>query len=295
MTFWSLLGLWGCVGAKLTCTEDTDCGEGICAPDGTCLYIEDTAGVDSGAVDTADTTDTTDTMDSNVCVPNLDGIIERSEYPYILDVAVPFFYGEQAVVDLVGTETNDHRTWDMSQRSSSVVDLSVQSVGAFWFADDFPNSTHVAVISHSNELYGIFTITDDGLWLDGVASVTEGWSQTLLRYEPSAPILRFPLQITDSWTSYSTVSGTLQGVYSWYQEQQTITVDAEGEMVLPSGTYPVLRLQGHTTKTIGVLTYQSYSMSFVTECYGTIVNAVSNIDETQAEFGTAMELLRLGL
>lgn len=294
MFYWILL--WSCTSTKNECVTTIDCTEGICSPDGECILVEDTAViVDTAIEDTASDTDTVDTENIEVCVPNQDGSVEWSEYPSTLALAVPFLYSENSNIDLVGTMDAGERRWDFSNPLSgeSTVVVDTPEPTDFWFAESFPSSSYVTILSRQNELYGIFTLTESGLFLDGVASFEGGWTETLLVYDPPAPILQFPFQEGDVWSVESTVTGTLNGVYSYHVETQLSSVDASGRLEIPLGGLPVLRVHTQTTREVGFLTYVSQSMSFVAECYGVVTTAVSEMDEEQAEFSTAFEFLRM--
>lgn len=282
--------LLGCTPKRATCELDSECASGVCAPSGECVVLRDTADTGSSS-DTADTTDTTDTTDSSVCQPNHDGLLERGEYPSVSDLRVPFLYSENTSVQL----TPNNGVWDFSTavNGEEVVYVETMDPTGFWFAESFPNSSYVTVLSHQNELYGIFTLSEDALTLDGVASFDEGWDETLLVYDPPAMLYQFPMQEGQSWSTESTVTGTLNGVYSYHIEEQLMTVDNSGILSTTLGQFPVLRVHSSTLRTVGIFEYTSQNMSFVSECYGVVVTASSELDETQPEFDTAFELLRM--
>lgn len=284
----------GCTDTKSGCETNTDCQTGLCSPDGECVDILADTATDLDTAELDDTASETDTG-TTVCQPNADGILSWNEYPSTLDLAVPFYHSANSPINLVGSSSANGREWDFSQTISgqSTVIVDTPTPSGFWFTDRFPSSSYVTVLSRQNDLYGIFTLTEQGLWLDGVASFDSGWTETLLVYDPPAQILQFPFAKGDTWTTESVVTGTLNGVYSYHLETQSVTVDASGHLEAPLGRFPVLRVHTETTREVGVLTYVSQSMAFVAECYGIVTTASSDMDETQAEFDTAFELLRM--
>lgn len=282
-----------------SCESNDDCLEGVCAPDGQCIVVEDT-GVD---VDSESDTDSgTDTgLDGALCIPNDDGRIDWSEYPSSLDLSVPFYYAAGVEIDLTGNQQSAQpsgeilREWDFSEPVSGQTTVLVETPAPqdFWFADSFPTSSYVTILSRESELYGVFSLSETGLFLDGVASFEGGWTETLLVYDPPAQVLDFPFEQGYTWSTESVVTGTLNGVYSYHVETQTVTVDARGHIEAPIGRFPVLRLHTQTNRQVGLLTYLSQSMSFVSECYGIVTAAASEMDEQSAEFTEAFELLRM--
>ncbi len=292
-----IFGQFACTGKKpVSCEDNSDCKEGVCAPDGRCIVVEDTGlEVDSGTPVKDDETDTGN--NEALCVPNDDGQLEWSEYPSTLSLSVPFYYASGVEIDLVGIQHSGDalREWDFSGPVAGETTVLVETPAPpdFWFADSFPRASYVTILSRENELYGVFTLSETGLFLDGVASFEGGWTETLLVYDPPAQVLNFPFAQGDSWNTESIVTGTLNGVYSYHVENQTVTVDARGHIEAPIGRFPVLRLHTQTTRQVGLLTYLSQSMSFVSECYGIVTTAASEMDEETAEFTEAFELLRM--
>ena len=295
-----MLWIWfACQSGKTSCVEDVDCGDGVCSPDGTCIAVVEDTGLNmevsnEPSVDTSDV-DTDDTAADGLCIPNQNGILERTEYPSRLDLQVPFRYSEDSPIDLVGLSGTAGQEWDFSGtvNGEEIVVVGTPSPSTFWFSEHFPDSTYVTVLSYRNSLYGIFTLTEQGLFLDGVASFEGGFTETLLSYDPPASILTFPMEVGSAWTVQSTVTGTLNGVYSYHLETQDSTVDKAGFVETPLGRFPTLRVHTETTREVGWLTYVSQSVAFTAECYGTVVTAASNMDETNPNFQTAFELLRI--
>lgn len=288
---WLLLG---CGNKEAECALDEDCPNGACSVEGVCVdLIVDSADTASDTDDTGE--DIVDTGDTELCIPNHDGVMTAEEYPLQLNLPVPFVYTENATVDLVGRLDNGQTVWDWSVALSGDENISVVAteIGDYWFADDFSNSSYVAILSYSNELYGIFTRTEDALYLDGVASFEEGWSSTLLTYDPPAKLIQWPFEVGSTWTTQSTVSGTLNGVWSYHTETQSMNVDKNGQLSTALGTFPVLRLHTYTERQVGILTYTSHSMAFAAECYGIVTTAASTLDEPEKEFTQALELLRM--
>lgn len=281
--------LLGCVSQEMKCEQDADCTPGICSPSGTCILVETDTGVADTGVDSEDTVDSD--VEGDVCVPDQNGILTSSEYPSVSDIQVPFLYSEDSPVEL----TANNATWNFSDtlNGQRTVMVSTEPMADFWFAETFPSASYVTVLSHRNELYGVFTLSEDQLTLDGVASFDSGWTETLLVYDPPVKILDFPLAEGQTWSTESTVTGTLNGVFSYHTELHNMTVDASGDLTTTLGQFPVLRVHTNTVRTVGVLQYTSHSMSFLAECYGVVVTAASELDEPAVEFDTAFELLRM--
>lgn len=295
ISFLSLFGsLLGC-GEKETdadtCRLHTDCESGVCGDDGFCVdptgepSSENDTSEDSGDTDDTDTEDTGDSL----CVPNHDGVIERDEFPLEVGISVNFLLGLDTPVDLSGN------SWDLSgtmnQDSTAVVTPTPPS--EFWFGENAPDSTYVTVLSYANETYGVFTLTDDALYLDGIASFEEGLFSTQLGFDPPVPMLQFPIQEGDSWEVETTVSGLFNGSWTTYLETYTAQIDKAGTLTTPMGEFPVLRLNTGVDRWIGLLNTKNRSMGFVAECYGVVATVSSELDETASEFTQASQVLRI--
>lgn len=286
-----LLALVGCgekeIGAD-TCRLHTDCESGICGDDGFCVEgtaepsSENDTSEDTGEVDTGDT-------DENLCVPNHDGVIERDEFPLEVGISVNFLLGIDTPVDLSGN------SWDFSgiMNQDSTVVVTPAPPSDFWFGENAPDSTYVTVLSYSSETYGVFTLTDNALFLDGIASFEDGLFATQLGFDPPVPMLQFPLQEGDSWEVETTVSGLLNGSWTSYSETYTSEIDKAGTLTTPMGEFPVLRLNTGVDRWIGILNTKNRSMGFVAECYGTVATVSSELDETASEFTQAAQILRM--
>jgi hypothetical protein len=92
-------------------------------------------------------------------------------------------------------------------------------------------------------------------------------------------------------------NATLRGLPYAGQDSYAISVDAAGELILPSITFTqALRVRTTVTATpaagAAVTTKQ---VSFLFECFGEVARATSQTGETQDNFTTAAEVRRLGL
>src|SRR5262249_24054341 len=122
---------------------------------------------------------------------------------------------------------------------------------------------------------GLYQASQAALLLQGVATPTSGAQQTEVTYSPAAEILAVPLQMGTTWTSTSTVQGTLDGVPSVYTEKYDSKVDAHGTLKVPFGTFQVLRVQTTLTQTVGTVVNTTQTMTFVAECFGPVAKLTS--------------------
>ena len=279
--------------ACITKTENSAC-KGLCdSGENNNLYQDDTGQTALMEPSTEDTSAPTETN----CIPNHDGIIERNEYPAQIGLQAAYLLSQNTNVDLVGTTGNNNESyWDLSQQQNSSdqnVTVHLQPIEDFWFAEDFLDGEYVNVLSYSNEIYGIFSLHDDGVYLHGMASFASGWTESKLTYDPPVPLLSFPMQQNTTWQTSTTVTGFLDGVWAYYDELYESSVDSKGILNTPMGEFPVLRINTKITRTIGFLEYTNRSVTFMSECAGSVTTIQSQLDETSVNFSSAQEMLRI--
>ncbi len=315
-----LAALWfalcsACSGAGPECLVGADCASGICRSDGTCEPVHDEPdGGDAGGEEPPDggTTDegiaddqvgdeaawpdeSTGDDAAPSCIPNHDWVVERSEMPLRPGLRATFAVGLDAEVDTTGQDTGGVRRWNFIgpyPNDHLILGQLVDPSGS-WYAAEFPGASYVSRLSDRETLLGVFRITADGLDLLGVVSPEDGFGKTLLKYDPPAAVLRFPLEQGATWSSDSTVTGTAQGVYTIYRESYDSVVDAGGEVETPYGTFPALRVRVKMTRVVGAIPTVIRSFAFVAECFGTVVKIDSENNETRQEFTRAAEIWRL--
>ncbi len=295
------------------CSVPADCASGVCLPDGTCAAPAPDAEIDTSGVlfpDAPDIlptdstssdplTDTTpevppDTGPSEACLPNGDGRITRLEVPIAPELRATWLVAENADFESTGTPNATPR-WDLSTTfaNDARVLLETRAPSSFWFADVFPAATYVSLLEVGGDLFGAFEARDDGLYLLGVASETDGLTRTELVYDPPAKLMSFPLELDASWTTTSTISGLTNGVPSLVTETWTGEVDARGEVSTPFADFDALRVNLRLDRLVGAVPYFEVQHLFVTECFGTIASLRSEGYVAGPEFSTAAELRRL--
>ncbi len=230
------------------------------------------------------------------CLPNQDGTIERAEVPLAAGLNAKFLVGLDAKVGTAGAKQSDgSRIWNFADALAGdhLVVVETQKPDPFWFASKFPAATYATRLSDSSDLLGVFQITDSALLLLGVASPTDGLTRTELKYDPPVKTLDFPLTEGKQWSTSSNVTGFAQGVAALYTEKYDFFVDAHGTAKTPFADFPVLRIAGNLTRTVGLVKTTIRSFAFVTECFGTIATLSSNDNEPAVEFTQAKEIKRL--
>ena len=297
MIFSLIFSLFACSSKETTCRSQDDCASGTCMENGLCAEDTDSkdttdTGEEPSVEPSSPTSEPTSTPSSEpsseICTPNHDGTITNSEYPQLLNTNVPFSLSSFASVEL---EDDGSHHWDFSSISGETIAVHADSMDAQWYAPDFPDSTYTAVLSYENEIMGVFTRTENGIFLDGMVSFENSFFATNLRLDPPVRILKFPLQEGELWSDETTVSGFLNGTWSYYDEIYTNEASLKGTVHTPRGEFPILRVDMHIERTIGFLTYQNRNVAFVSECYGTVVSVSSALDETERDFSTAAQLL----
>lgn len=303
------------------CTTGADCASGVCGGDGSCVAAGSggsggeaggeggsdaggsggsEAGGEGGSNNTGGTSQggsgTAGSGGSKVCAPNNDGTITREETPLIAGATAKYLLAQNAPVDTAGKGTDvKDKSWDFSGSLANdhATLIETQVLDGKWFASKFPGATYALRLSDSEDLLGVFEVTDNSLLLRGVASPTDGLTRTELTYSPPVTVLSFPMKLGSSWTTQSTVSGLLSGVASTYFENYQSKIDMAGKVKTPFGEFPAMRINLLLTRTVGALITTKRTFVFSSECYGTVAKVVSKDNELGAEFATAAEVSRL--
>jgi len=290
----ALVAMVSCAGGGAReCFDGSECASGFCRDDGTCAPVEP----DGGDGDAETPGDGATSSDGGVtCQPDHDGVITRQEILLAAGRTATFRIAVDTDVDTAGElQPNGSRDWDLAGALSNDgdVDVVLSSLADTWYEDSFPDATYATRLSQTEDLIGVFKLTDTRLLLMGVVSPEAGIYRTELVYDPPATVLELPIESTSSWSSSSTVSGVASGVASYYNEDYDSEVDAVGELDTPYGTFPVLRIRTDLDRLVGAMPVTIRSYSFLTECYGTVGTIVSDEYESEIEFTHASEVRRL--
>ncbi|HMB89503.1 MAG TPA: fibronectin type III domain-containing protein [Rhodothermales bacterium] len=113
---------------------------------------------------------------------------------------------------------------------------------------------------------------NDGIYYIGATTRTDG---TETRTSTSPPILFTPLPLTynTTWTTNATTTTTQGGTTFTAQETRTNTIDAYGTLILPSGTFNVLRVKMEITATVSGFSTTQTLYSWFDEDFRGIANA----------------------
>jgi hypothetical protein len=239
------------------------------------------------------------------CVPNLDGKIEASELKAALNLPVTYVVsppGEHRTVDLAGvTDGAGHPTWDFSQSLATdrKVVIAASALNDKWYQASFPGGQWVAPVDAAGADEAVYAADDQAIYLLGLASKDEDPQEgkTLIVYGEKVAVYRFPLSPGASWVSVGTVqNGMLRGLPYAGTDTYEVGDVATGEMQLHDFVFT----EAHRVRTkvtlapsagASVVTRQD---SFMFECFGEIVRAVSDPDEQADDFTMAAEVRRLG-
>jgi hypothetical protein len=276
------------------------------------LFAFAACGIFAGACGENETHPLNDAYDAGVpaplaCVPNLDGKIDSNEIQPAIGIPLSYLVspaGTTRQVDVAGTvDSNGHTVWDFSidYANDQVATIQAQPLAGKWYAGSFPaDGAFVVAQDAGDRLEGVIVYDTAGYHLLGLASTDpappEG--QTLYVYDAPIDIFRFPLAPGLSYTSSGNVkNATLRGLPYAGQDSYAISVDAAGELILPSITF-TQALRVRTTVTATPAAGQpatTKQVSFLFECFGEVARVTSQTGETQDNFTTAAEVRRLGL
>lgn len=226
------------------------------------------------------------------CLPNLDGLIERSEMPTQLGNPVSFLVSQNASIDLSSSELDLRSEFP----GESKLPLIAESTLGKWFQDDFPSGSITVPLSIGGENLGILESTEVAVRLLGIVSTLP--DHTLLRYESPIDLYRFPLSVGSTWSSTSAVTGTFAAVPYNGTDSYAVEVLSRDIVYLPhlrfSDAYRVHTEVVNDSGAAGVVTTRQ-QISLISECFGEIARVVSQENENAATFTSAAELWRFSL
>jgi hypothetical protein len=232
------------------------------------------------------------------CASGDAGVLTHDDVPLAAGLSATFRIATNETIDTAGTDNGDGtKTWDFSGALASDQNqiVSTLSPTGTWWASSFATATYATTLSSTATTLGVFNYGANALTLVGVVSPTsDGFTETKLTYATPIPILDFPLHNGQTWTTTSTVSGTLSGVASFYTEEYDSSVDAIGTVKTPYGSFAALRVNTLLTQA-SVSKTRTYA--WVTGCFGTVAKATSATTTTGTapgeNFTQAAELERL--
>jgi len=291
--------------------------DGVTGDDATPDAQDDTAtGDDTGPVDTSvDTSPADTTADTTItgCQPNHDRIITRAEAPFGPNLSANYRVTTDVDdVDSVPTCDGEDCSWDFVEINGTTEDAIDETMapGDAWWADEegFEGATFASVLGEFSVSYfywnicdqtqlGVYRVTDDAVLLLGLVSEDEV-DGTKLVYDPPLPILKFPLEVGDSWTVDTTATGPLCNSWADYVIDQTITVsvDAAGTVATPYGDFTdVVRVNQVLERHIGVgvLPTSVRSHTFVAECFTSVAVITSDEGADDEEDGEIRDIAQI--
>lgn len=238
------------------------------------------------------------------CLPNLDAKIERDELAPAIGTAISYVVsppGTSRNVDLAGSEGEGGIEWDFSTDYADDQALSVtpSTLTGKWYAASFQDGAFVTPFNREGSLESIGLTSDGGLLLLGIASRDEApeEGQTLLVYDPPITVLKFPVEVGQSFVSAGEITnGVALGLPYAGRDTYEVDVDAMGSVDLIQFTFDeVFRVRTKVTvePAVGAAVTRRQT-SFYAECFAEVARATSADGETEPDFTDAAELRRLG-
>lgn len=332
--FFGCLALLACPGPQVDCRVGADCASGVCNRDGTCAPAASTdAGTDAGT-STGEDGGAQDADSGVVMLPDGgavedagfdagtpigcqfqdDGRIERSEVFFRAGLRATYKISGAATFDTAGTASADGgHQWDFKQTltgdSSRLVET--KALTGEWYESKYPDAGYVAELGQGSPLLGVFGVTNDALYLQGVVSpAADGGTE--VHYEPWVKVLKFPLEAGASWATTTDVSGTYEGKtigsfaivgllgLPFQQETYTSTVDRAGVAKTPYFDFNTLRVRTVLERSTRIYTLNPWTKlltkrtySWNAECFGTVATVSSVDNESSTEFTNVTEVRRL--
>lgn len=230
------------------------------------------------------------------CVPNRRSGITADELPIALGATVTYYTGTNRTID----QTQQDGTWDLAEERAddTVIELGPTALREQWYAASFP--TGQFVVDAGSGLAGIYHQDAQALWLDGTASHEEmpAGGRTLVVYPMPLAVLRFPVQVGDSFTqTVPLVNVTINGLPFNGSDELTVEVVDEGQLDVPYVEFsPVQRVRTHAIRrpSTGGMTSRRQTL-WLFECFGEVARAESRADEPDPDFSNAAYLRRFAL
>ena len=241
------------------------------------------------------------------CVPNLDGVIQSSELQPALGVAAKYLVnpaGSTRTVDVAGTVNGSgQRVWDWgaSFATDQAATIEASALKDKWYASSFPSGQFATPFDAADTLEAVYSQDDSGLYLQGLASTQESPAEgkTLWVYDAPVKLYVFPLKPGTTWSSKGTIKdGLARGLPYAATDEYQGSDDATGLMIVPDFMFTQahrLRFVVTTTFSAGGAPQVSRQVSFLSECFGEVARATSQVNETSDDFTTASEQRRLGI
>lgn len=298
-----LLSVGACAGGTVEPRADTGPAPTDVAPQQDAVTVTD-SGFDAGTVDVPVEPDDVPPVptDNGLCRVNNDGTIARNELAFLVGASVLYVVNDTGTtvepVDTAGIAHLDRageRLWTFTAPVAAdrrVLDEVISPVGRWW-ASSYSDATFATVVDRSTNLLGVYRVTETALELLGTVSSEQG--RTNLRLSPPVQILRFPLQVGETWEQTVTGAGFVNLTPLTNTNRYTTRVDARGEVRTPAGRFPALRIRTDLSQSVGLFTKTVRTYAWVSECWGVVARIISTDNESAVEFRRASEYRRLGL
>lgn len=236
-----------------------------------------------------------------VCVPNNDGVIERSEVPYVVGAQALFVVNDDnTTVDAINTAPTMGASgpeWDFSAPKPGdrrVLD-EVQSPMGRWWQPFYPTANFALPIDRASSNWALYRGTDTALQI--LATVSRDTGRTNVAFSPGVDAIRFPLREGSTWTVTSAGNGAFNGIATSTVNTYRFTVDRRGTVLTPATRFPALRLRMDLDQTVTgtIIRRTQRTYLFLSECWGLVARIASVDNEMAEEFTRASEYRRLGL
>ncbi len=243
------------------------------------------------------------------CVGNGDGVLEASEVVLAPELApVAAFLVDDADRSVSGLNSRWNLDFE-ADPSDAVRFLGPEGLEGAWFEAAFPTSDFHALTDVGGGGRSVYAIGGGELLLTGIASDEVGAFR--LAYDPPVPVLPVPLAAGDTWEVTAEASGFHDGQEYpadfglagevTLEHRYAFEVVAHDVVTLPAADLPahLVRLDLETTAVnsiTGPFASESVRVDLlVAECLGVVARLRSQPDESDPDFTTAVEVMRLGL
>ena len=237
---------------------------------------------------------------TELCFSDSDAVLSREEFPFELDLAVPFYEGRDRNIDYAGGVADDGRPiWDFrgNETEDEVIDVTAHSLEDSWYSGDFPTAQWY--IEDENKNHSLYAMDASGIVILGLASEDaqpSNGQKNLIVYDRPISILPLPFGVGSTIEDEIQIENATLNDFPLYGSHSYSTrVDDVGYLYLEdvgfTESYRVHSSFSYQIDDAEPVTYRS--THFYVPCVGEVVRLDSYENEDQFNFTDLSSIRRL--
>lgn len=241
------------------------------------------------------------------CTPNNDGAIDAGELFFVPGVSARYRVAEGSLeVDVKGRFEAGERVWDFTLPAPEEEPLAVLAASPLeehWFASEFAGASLAGPADPAVLHLLPLSVSDDGVWLHGLASAAEEpeAARSLVVYDEPLLLYPFPLhEGVKETTSATATNALLYGLPTALEDRLEVEVTGRGTLRLPHLLLEnTLRVTLRLERTLVAGDARQVTHVFLHECLGEVARVTSAMtplsEDIPDDFTTAASIWRLSL